>query len=310
MAGLKADFDTLTDILADAAPDEISDESSVKNFRRMLLVARDTTVDDQTTMEVLRLLSKYADGTPTESEAITADTMEFFRASRRVCRVEVEGAGSGTGFLVGPDLVLTATHVLFGVGGFPSPALVTCRFDYFVWAGDRAAEDVPVKPRTDIGDSWIVAFSDASFGSFVPMLSQLDYALIRLAEPIGLMGLPHNPRRRRGWMDGSAAEVPPVEKSEITILQHPNGRLLRFSRGQVRQLMPENLRVRYRAATDSGTSGGPVLNAGKQIVGLHTFSRPDQQNSEEQEGVNFQGIFADLAAKSIALPRYPPRRRN
>ena len=35
----------------------------------------------------------------------------LIKVERRVCRVEVDGAGLGTGFLVGPDTVLTNWHV-------------------------------------------------------------------------------------------------------------------------------------------------------------------------------------------------------
>ena len=49
----------------------------------------------------------------------------------QVCRVEVGGNAAGTGFLVGPDAILTCYHVL--KPAFESPtiaAAVTFRFDY------------------------------------------------------------------------------------------------------------------------------------------------------------------------------------
>lgn len=299
------DFDVVTNILTEEVPEEVSPEKTLKNFRRMLLIARDAALENA---DVLRLISKYSQSADAcDSEAVTLFTHEFVRASRRVCRIEVMDGGSSTGFLVGPDLVLTAAHV-FGMLGLPSPNDVTCRFDFLVFKGDRMADDLPVKPRTDVGPDWIVASSPPSFGDESPTATQLDYALIRLAEPVGAQGLRRYRRRRRGWMDGSAAEVPPIVNSEITILQHPDGRLLRFSRGTVKRLATENNRVFYGSDTSIGVSGAPVLNPHKQIVGIHTFERNGgPPNTVEQEGVNFQAIFRDLESKGIRLPRYPPR---
>jgi hypothetical protein len=49
----------------------------------------------------------------------------------RVCRVEIDSNAAGTGFLVGPDAILTNYHVVRTVLDGATPASkVTCRFDY------------------------------------------------------------------------------------------------------------------------------------------------------------------------------------
>src|SRR5206468_574258 len=63
----------------------------------------------------------------------------------QVCRVELNGNAAGTGFLVGPDAVLTNYHVLESVlKGTRPPGEVTCRFDYKVLADRSRMEGVAV----------------------------------------------------------------------------------------------------------------------------------------------------------------------
>src|SRR4051812_33255089 len=57
----------------------------------------------------------------------------FARMQDRVCRVEVRGFAEGTGFLVGPDMVLTNHHVVeqcLALG--ESLDRIACRFDYSI----------------------------------------------------------------------------------------------------------------------------------------------------------------------------------
>ena len=49
---------------------------------------------------------------------------------RRVCRVELEGNAVGTGFLVGPDTVLTNWHVFEAAKNQGKIDALGCRFDY------------------------------------------------------------------------------------------------------------------------------------------------------------------------------------
>src|SRR5712671_5243178 len=58
----------------------------------------------------------------------------FMKLSRRMCLIQRDDAGEATGFLVGPDLMLTAAHALMGTSGiFADPDKVTILFDRFEW---------------------------------------------------------------------------------------------------------------------------------------------------------------------------------
>ena len=103
----------------------------------------------------------------------------------RVCRVEIGGNAAGTGFLVGPDAVLTNYHVLESVlKGTSPPDKVTCRFDYKVLADGSRVEGVAVGLHpTD----WKLDFSPFSAAEKTgtpdtppPSPEELDYALVRL----------------------------------------------------------------------------------------------------------------------------------
>src|SRR3954465_889525 len=59
---------------------------------------------------------------------------EFMKLSRRVCLVRRRRGADATGFLVGPDLMLTSAHAPLGTPGvFADPDDVTILFDHFKW---------------------------------------------------------------------------------------------------------------------------------------------------------------------------------
>src|SRR5262245_9209870 len=83
------------------------------------------------------------DRLPTFDFAVWREKMALVEG--RVCRVEIGGNAAGTGFLVGPDAVLSNYHVLKSVLDNPATAAkVTCRFDYKVLADGSRVPGVEV----------------------------------------------------------------------------------------------------------------------------------------------------------------------
>lgn len=84
---------------------------------------------------------------------ITAFLGRLSALEGQTCRIELAGApprALGTGFLVGPDLVMTNQHV---IDGQAAGAQMICRFDYLVDAGGvRVREGVAVP----VADDWLV----------------------------------------------------------------------------------------------------------------------------------------------------------
>src|SRR6184192_830790 len=86
---------------------------------------------------ILRKQSPHQPDDDAELQALHAvdpRDFQFMKLSRRVCLIQRDDAGEATGFLVGPDLMLTAAHALRGTAGvFADPATVAIKFDQFIW---------------------------------------------------------------------------------------------------------------------------------------------------------------------------------
>src|SRR5262249_42434947 len=126
----------------------------------------------------------------------------------QVCRVELNGNAAGTGFLVGPDAVLTNYHVLESVlKGTRQADAVTCRFDYKVLADRSRVEGTVVAPHRG---EWTLDSSPYSPAEQPrppepppPTPDELDYVLVRLARSVGQESA--SPKGggeapRRGWL--------------------------------------------------------------------------------------------------------------
>jgi hypothetical protein len=203
----------------------------------------------------------------------------------QVCWVEIPGGG-GTGFLVGPDLLLTNDHVIERVRkGDAAWQDVRCIFD-FKQTADGANLDkkkLPAVKLVNDAGKWLVDRLPPSQFDWDPTLgdapeTELDYALLRLAEPIGdspVGGdtadsvLLKNPQPR-GWIDVNVQPAPLSVGNQVFLLQHPKGEPLRLSIGTVKEFNGEKrTRMRYDANSQDGSSGSPCFNADLQLVALH-----------------------------------------
>jgi hypothetical protein len=230
----------------------------------------------------------------------------------QVCRVELGGNAAGTGFLVGPDAVLTNYHVLRAVfeGGTVAGKVVTCRFDYRVLADGSRVEGVavglhPTDWRLDASPN-----SPAELTKFPdnppPKPDELDYALVRLArrvgdEPAAPKGGEGSPRR--GWL--TLPQVAPafVPKNPLMIAQYPDGKPLKLAvdTDSVIGLNAGGTRVRYATNTDPGSSGSPVFDLDWNLVALHHLGDPAYDHPPAyNQGVPIDKVRARIAANGCA----------
>lgn len=184
--------------------------------------------------------------------------------AQAVGRIELpRGRAHGTGFLVGPDLVLTNYHVFKSKDMLASAAI---RFDYHVNADGVVTQGRVFEFQTD----FYVGSPD----------TDLDFALVRIkGEPLAERkmqpedeGLGYLELLRRGRHRGYLLLAPSliVERERVNIVQHPNGNPQKavLTQNYVLANMSDT-RVHYLADTQPGSSGSPVLNRYWEVVALH-----------------------------------------
>jgi Trypsin-like peptidase domain/Effector-associated domain 1 len=227
----------------------------------------------------------------------------------QVCWVSIPGGG-GTGFLVGPDLVLTNQHVVdrleWGKARWQD---VICQFDY------RQPLDGPAlreKKITEVGlaEQWLVDSRPSSPCDEDPRLGdarpdETDTALIRLAEQVGSMpvgGLSADPQAPpRKWIDTGIAQSPLAAGNQVFLLQHPRGEPLQLTIGTVTRFNGAGTRVRYDANSKAGSSGSPCFDADLRLVALH-HSRDPADPPAWNEGIPLATIQQTWRDNSVFLP--------
>lgn len=222
------------------------------------------------------------------------------RLRRQVCRIESPvNQAVGTGWLVDRDLLLTNWHVVRRMlAGEKAPESIACRFDY-------AADADGTNPGVIYGlaSGWCPSSSPASprelgTGGEEPTSGHLDYALLRLAEPVGEQDLPSG--GKRGWIETKRNVTSPPAGSIIFVLQHPAGDPLKLAIGSSRGPGADATRVLHDANTLNGSSGSPCLNAKLELVALHNAGDPLYDGGigspTQNQAVPLEPILANIAA--------------
>ena len=200
-----------------------------------------------------------------EDNFIDIDTLAgAIYSAQAVGRIErPRDRAHGTGFLIGPDLILTNYHV------FSSKEMLdgsVIRFDYHA-----NAEGVVTAGRTfEFVPDFYVGSPD----------KELDFALVKVkGEPLAerKMGAAEEGLgylellrlgKHRGYLLVSPAKI--VEQERVNIIQHPNGNPQKVVLTQNYVLADMSAtRVHYLADTLPGSSGSPVLNRRWEVVALH-----------------------------------------
>jgi hypothetical protein len=220
-----------------------------------------------------------------------------------VCRIQVPTAGGdqyGTGFLVAPDLVMTNYHVVDHLipdspvsrrGMAVDPASVRLLFDFKRLSGGSVpSTGVEVRLANDhLFDSSPPTELEANGreGGPRPTDAELDYAILRLASPLGNRPVgekadPSDPKR--GWIPLASPQQMPEQGEPLIIVQHPESGPMQFAfdtnsvlgyNDRDGRYKVGDTRMRYRTNTEKGSSGSPCFDQHWNLVALHHFGDPN-----------------------------------
>jgi hypothetical protein len=262
--------------------------------------------------EIAALLFVLGDRATTE--AITDPEMgipgeevydKIHAAMRAAVQIRVGDEPAGSGFLVGPDLVLTAGHVVLDVAndetGKPAFSRSLRPGLRFLFRSASKAYDLEVAPAAPGNAPLAMALpyatppnrleerlSDKSAGA-------LDFALVRLA---------HQVRE----IDHLDIQTPPEPRTEACwVVGFAQGSKIAGPPGKISALDAASARVFHGANTTPGMSGGCCLGPDGRVVALHEGSVPrrDELGQPRREGgrdlvinraVSLRAIRARLAA--------------
>lgn len=220
---------------------------------------------------------------------------------RQVCRIEIDGEFKGTGFLVRPNVIVTAGHVIEPPAGADalldengkalpgSGARISIGSDRRValrsggFTRPRFAFEVPP-------DDWLLAREAPAGGGGVAVPGTLlDYALIRLdAAPIAdLAGL-------------SRSNVEPFRDDRIIVFQHPRGQPIRYHSGTVDEVCGQDKRFFHLVNAQDGSSGGPCVDTRFNVVGIHQGEfRPGGGGDQKKRNIAtlFSAVLAEVGPR-------------
>lgn len=199
-----------------------------------------------------------------------------------VCRLEVsyvKGTGCGTGFCIGPDLLLTNWHVVCPEGE-PATA-ITATFGYEDdgkgqgLAGTAVPCDV-ASIKSHAPDDWAVIRTSTPLSAAIPVISLLT---------------------------GTAE---PVANESAFIIQHPQGARKRVGYTRNRVTLVDERVVQYLTDTEEGASGSPVFNHAGRVIGLHhAGGRPIEVAGripvKKNEGIRIERVRDGILAAGVAL---------
>lgn len=207
-----------------------------------------------------------------------------------VCRIEsptglAKRKSFGTGFLLGPDLVMTNYHVVAEAVKDPASARqLVMLFDYKLLPDGTAFTGLECRLKGD--GPWLVDYSTED---------ELDYALLRAEGTPGQLpaGGEHG-ATQRGWLVPTPLDLEPGEP--LIVIQHPEASRQKVTLGYVIGLQPDRGYVTHTANTLGGSSGAPCFNSDWELVALHHWGSTAVGN----RGITFSAIMRHLTTKGLA----------
>jgi Trypsin-like peptidase domain/Effector-associated domain 1 len=265
-----------TDKLLKAVQEARPQNQRIRNLTSQLrsLDVREDKTKSQQSLEAVIRKARFPD--------LASWTAKLVRLQRAICTIEdprVSQTAIGTGFLIDRDLVLTNFHVVEKyVSDARDNSQLVCRFDPAAASGNEA---VGAAIQMEPGRGWIVHYSN-----------ELDYALLRLTEPVG--NAPGLDGDTRGWVTPSRrARLPEIDGPFVVIQPHT------LAIGKIIRVSANRTRIQYDANTDFGSSGSPCVDADLNLIALHQGDDPNAFPTQFNQGVPMAAILTDLIQSGV-----------
>jgi V8-like Glu-specific endopeptidase len=229
---------------------------------------------------------------------------ELRRTVARIKVVTSKGAeGYGTGFLVGPGILITNRHVL-DQSDIDGDSLLS------IVANAVAEFDVEIIPQVIApGKTRLVSSTPAVFRLAPQTLlltdawNALDYVLIAL-EAKSIDG--QHDISEYGYNRLSADMGKTVTGEPVFIIQHPNGESKKISLLNNRMMIRDEKSsyLYYEADTEPGSSGSPVFNRQWEVVALHhsvEYARDPEDRILAKDGSLWNEAMGTAAIKTMSF---------
>ncbi len=172
------------------------------------------------------------------------------------------GAELGTGFFVGPDLIVTNRHVVEGSRD-GRVAVASLKLGHVLMG-----QVVATTPNSDIGSLDVAIIRVPAPGGIQPLAFTTNAAeldpVIAAGYPALITGADEGMHRLMDDGDLSAAPQLVLTDGRIQAIQTSPGGV---------KIMP------HGASISGGNSGGPLVDACGRVVGINTFIRADQESA-------------------------------
>jgi hypothetical protein len=175
-------------------------------------------------------------------------------------------------------------------------ANLACRFDYFRLENGTRQPGTSVSLHAD-GCVDFSSFSPAELTAVPdvppPTADELDYALLRLATPIGTI-------EQRGWVSMHKGRTDLAKGTALLIPQHPDGAPLKLAMDTdaVIGFNAGGTRLKYATNTEPGSSGSPCFSMDWELLALHHLGDPAWNKLPEyNQGVPISLIRDRIAAR-------------
>ena len=190
-------------------------------------------------------------------------------ASQAVVRIDTT-ASLGSGFLAGPNLIMTNHHV---IASQAAALLSAFQFNYQL---DRQRQPTPIQ------------VARARPGGLFYTHPGLDVTVVEVVDvPAGVTPL-------------TLARLRALKEERVNIIQHPGGHYKKISMQNNFVVFADARAIQYLTSTEPGSSGAPVCNNEFVVIGLHRGGyapKPDgDQAYLRNGGSSMIAILDDLQA--------------